>query len=542
MPDLSPGVPATPDAESEERAYVVLRDLIAARVAAASGPLFLADAANLYDAFLAELPPDERRALGCAACRDFVNDYGRLVSIDDRGRATPLLWGSADVPALYRAGLQALDRRVRQAPVAGVLVRGLDTWGRPSNVARSGRTWTHLHGRPPDSLIFRARLQTPEARAAALLEEYKMLQRGLAEFPIEQVRRARAMLRNGQLYRSEKAEGEASWLLELHEAREKAKGEAADRLVWRAVATAPPGYAHVRSTIIGTLLEDLVAGMDAEAIKARWAAKLHPLQYMRPQAAPTAGQIANAERTVEQLGLSAALPRRFARRSDLQLLWQPQELAEQKPAKGGLFSHLRPKAKESAIDGGAVTLTWEKFSRTLLPSAERIELHVPSTPSSFVGMVTAQDPAAPPILQWDHPEHRNPVSLYVYVNGSPAARWGLTAGAWHPVSGVTLSPHLWRGDGSASHHGRGVVFLLEGARDLQYTKGASFFPESLRSELHGVRAVLEAYAKDAVVAGKDEAEGCGIIYSESKAGGDWKAEIRVTAGGVRTTVHLDRWD
>jgi len=42
-------------------------------------------------------------------------------------------------------------------------------------------------------------------------------------------------------------------------------------------------------------------------------------------------------------------------------------------------------------------------------------------------LVTAKHPEAPPILQWDSPDKRNPVSLYVYVNGSATADWNLRA-------------------------------------------------------------------------------------------------------------------
>ncbi len=55
-------------------------------------------------------------------------------------------------------------------------------------------------------------------------------------------------------------------------------------------------------------------------------------------------------------------------------------------------------------------MTWEKFARTVLPDAETIELYVPAEAAPYVAMVTAANPQAPPILQWDRAERRNPVS------------------------------------------------------------------------------------------------------------------------------------
>ena len=99
---------------------------------------------------------------------------------------------------------------------------------------------------------------------------------------------------------------------------------------------------------------------------------------------------------------------------------------------------------------------------------------------------------------------------------------------------------MWSGKRTFAHQGEAVAFLLEGARDTEYTTGAGFFPSFLKSEFHEIRATMEAYAKDAVVAGKDEAEACGICLAK---GGKWYLTFRVTSpGGARATFLLDRWD
>jgi hypothetical protein len=154
-------------------------------------------------------------------------------------------------------------------------------------------------------------------------------------------------------------------------------------------------------------------------------------------------------------------------------------------------------------------------------------------------MVTAKDPDAPPILQWDAPEKRNPVTVYTYAKGSPPERWNLRRDTFHPVSAVALAPWMWGADKSFSHLGEHVVFILSGARDTEYQRGAGFFPEFLKSEYRSVRATLEAHVKDAVVEGKDEAEACGICLAK---GGAWKHDFRVTSRGQSILYRLDRWD
>ena len=138
-------------------------------------------------------------------------------------------------------------------------------------------------------------------------------------------------------------------------------------------------------------------------------------------------------------------------------------------------------------------MTWVKFAATILPTLESLELWVGEGADQYVALVTAVHADAPPILQWDRADHRNPVSWYVYVNGSLPAAWGLRSGRYHRVSAVALKPNLW-GPKPLLHQGEGVVLLIEGARDSQ-NASLAIFPETLRSDLHAhqgdCRGVLE---------------------------------------------------
>ena len=92
----------------------------------------------------------------------------------------------------------------------------------------------------------------------------------------------------------------------------------------------------------------------------------------------------------------------------------------------------------------------------------------------------------------------------------------------------------------SSHQGESVVFILAGARDKKYVKGAGFFPEFLKSEYHAIRSTMEAYARNAVVEGQDEAGACGLVLTK---GGSWNHVFRVTSGnGVQVDYRIDRWD
>ena len=499
--------------------------------------LFTTDAADLFATFLANLPPDQRQHHTCQACRHFVERFGDLVTIDEAGHTTPAMWGAA--PGIYSDAFAACYRLVAKAKVTGVFLSSEPVWGQPVT-----GEWHHMAVMPPPALLFRkSALLTAGQKMAEKREEYAMLSRGLAEFSADLVTKARTILDAEALYRTEKVQGPAKWLAELHAAREAAKGKAArENVTWRAVATAPPGFCHVRSTMIGTLLADLAEGLPFEAVKARFAEKMHPLQYQRPTAAPKAGAIAQAEKVVAELQSAGAFARRFARLDEIEKLWAPRT-PEAKPAEpGAVFGHLTPKGKAPAsqLDLPAQTMTWDKFARTVLPTSTEIEFYAPHGPANFVALVTAADPAAPPILQWDSAEQRNPVSWYVYNGGSVPSQWNLAAGTWIKVTAVTLLPSMWHAPEKHTHQGAGVILVLDGCRDLRARgAGAGLFPEIMKSEYHWIRSVIEAHSRSLTIAGLDEASACGI---DLRKGDRWSCRVRVTTAGARALYDLDRWD
>lgn len=513
-----------------------------ASVALPGTPLFTTDAEGLFDAFLAALPADRRQHYTCRACRRFVDSFGGLVSIEPNGDAAPVMWDPLNAPPFFESSVRAMRRIVGRAKVTGVFLSSDTAWGLPFNMgAKAPGEWWHMAVVPTAERRFKHPLLNAGQVMAEKREDFGTLSRGLAEFPLDAVRQAHAWLTNGQLYRSEKCIGPAKWLLDLHESRATTKNSAVrEAITWRAVATAPAGFCHARSTMIGTLLEDIVAGMQFATIKRRFDEKMSPIQYQRPTAAPTAGAIAEAEKIIAALAAAGSLDRRFARLDEIDTIWRPAPAKEAAPV-GGVFAHLKAKAHTAThIEAPPVTMTWEKFARTVLPDAEAIEFYVPHENAGYSALVTAANPDAPPILQWDSADKRNPVSWYVYMNGSAPHNWNLDAGTWCAVNAVTFKPSMWRAPEAFAHQGKSVMFVLNGARDMRSASaGNALFPETLRAEFHGIRKTIEAYSRGATIAGSEDASACGIIFGQ---GSTWSNQFRVTSKSVRSVYKLDRWD
>lgn len=500
--------------------------------AASSGTkLFLTDAEGLNDLYLDSLP-SERQVHTCTACRRFIETFGGLVHVAATGEQMPAMWRPETVPEFYRPAFEALHGRVARARITSVFLTPLKVWGTPAT-----GPWTHMAVDVPNHLVFKGAALTAEQSMAAAKENVRTVATALTTFTPAMLDQALRLLDGDHLSRSEKFIGPVRWLRGLHD---RPKGTIGHNLLWAAVAEAPEGYCHPRSSVIGPLLEDVAAGFPFDKIKKKFDAMLHPLRYQRPQAPPASGNIAAAEALVEKLGLAPSLERRFARIDELQTIWVPgaPPTAQMKGHEGGVFSHIKPKGVDSVppVELPPVTMTWLKFSSVALPAAERVEMLIPSK-GSFIAMTTAADPDAPPILKWDREEARNPFAVYVYHGGSMASQWGLRGGEWVRVTALTPQPSMW-GDRPMDFLGTGVIAVLEGAVDSNLQSGNAIFPENLRDDLHGIRATVEAYSKAAEIAGRREASACGYSISKASAA----VTLRVFANGSWSAYRIDRWD
>lgn len=265
---------------------------------------------------------------------------------------------------------------------------------------------------------------------------------------------------------------------------------------------------------------------------------MHLLQYQRLTAALREGAIKQAEEIVARLGLERSLLRRYATLDDVLLkLWTPRELPDA-PKSGGVFGHLRNQPKADAIELPSITMTWEKFRRTVLESVLQMEIMVPSH-GGFCGVMTAADAESPPIIQWDglegHP--RNPVSWYFWNGGPSASSWGLSAG-WNKVSCVFPNPSKWQAPDKFKHQKETIHFAIAGCVESR-TSTLALFPEILKAELHGIRSVIEAHSNRG---GFGQGAEFGTANGLTLSTGDTPTKLRVRTSEGFANYTIDRLD
>lgn len=528
--------------DSDSR-FNLLRDAVAATfkhyLDAGHKHLFTTDVSGLWDAYLNSFSdPVERQHHNCHECRRFIEKYFGLVVINELGNTWPAFIPTPEtaiVPVEYAASINNIFKRVCAAKVTGVFISNEKRWGIP----KTG-DWTHFSVTPPKSMIFDSKVKTPFQAMAEARENYAMLMRACADFKDGTISAAISMVNSGVLDRSDKFKGHLEWFRDAKGTISQ-RGRQGRNKAWLAVASAPAGWRNVRSGVIGSLLEDLQdKDLSNEDVKRRFNAKLDPLKYQRPEKT-SEGNLDAAEKLIAKLGLQNSLRRRFARLEDMRPIWTPTK-GQPETSEGGVFGALRKSAKNEGIAIGAQTMTWGKFSSKFLNNAAKIEFETNRTPGNYCGVLTAADPDAPPIIRWDSPENRNPVSWYVYSGGSHPHQWGLSTETWVEVTGISRLPcdrDLPQGVFNLQF-ADGVILHLASARD-QRNRSAGLFPEILISELHPIRATMEAFSRANPAEGDDEATANGYMLSGGKRYS--MCRLRVTdKSGNTLLVTIDRWD
>lgn len=366
---------------------------------------------ELWELYLGSFPEEHRQHYNCRACRQFIERYGNLVTINEDGSTHSVMW-SMDAPDFFKKVVGLMKATVENSRVSGVFISDEITLGKPD-----AGGWTHLSVQLPREMVNFDRLKNADQKMAELREEYAMLNRGLAEFPLPVAEQALAMIQSGTLSRADRCIGIAEWFVRVHQLRAEVKGSREKtNITWLVVGTAPTGFCHIKSSMIGTLLEDISNGLSAMAIKIRFDEKMNPSTYMRSQTAPTANAIMEAEKIVKKLGVENSLARRYATLEEVSAFWKPRAHVHTSfsnaQSVGSVFGNITPR---DAMQAPAMTrdiptsvMTWEKFKKTVLPTADSIEARVEDM-NRLMALVTAQDPTAPNILQWD-----NTVSWYYH--------------------------------------------------------------------------------------------------------------------------------
>ena len=474
------------------------------------GPhLFTTRSKGLSTAYRKAFPEELQQHNNCSSCRQFFDRFGHLVFITPDGLTVPAFWDPAGVPLEYREPTKAVDQFVRRQGVAGYFWTQHAAWGEittEGEVNGAPVTWAHYH--LPEELVRQVCAEEHvDEYVGKYGENFQLLEAALARYPLKAVQAAIGIAESiGQI--AESHVRTLKWFHGVVKAKEANPAIAGARLrnfTWRAVAEGVainPTFPRIGTSVIAArLLDPIIEGKSTAVATRMFREKIDPAHYRQQTAAPTAGAVEVARKRFADMGLDENdLNRRVASMAELpreHFSWLPKEVEAAPEPEKKMFGSVKTKADEAKPTirdhvAPAVTMTWAKFERDVLPGAITMKARPALDVGNFYTITAPVKEDAGIIWWYDSEETRNPFAWFTESEPVPIRHYGMSSNTLYDVVGVSSLPATWTTDRARSNDFRGPLLMLEGLKDTRYHH-LCLFPQLLRPELKEVERVIVGY-------------------------------------------------
>jgi len=374
--------------------------------------LFVADIDGdaLWDTYLTSFPEGtnpvyrKRTEHDCSGCHSFIKKVGKIVAIID-GKCETIWDLKSEVDPGYKVVADALAAKVRAATIDNVFLSPEKTAGADKtfeNIVNDVKAWEHFFIRIPAQYIVKnddIGTKLSETRAT-----HDVLARSLAELTTEAVETVQELIAQNSLYRGEENKFAIDSFANLQKEFCKLKKTDWDSFIWSEMSTVPASVARIRNTAIGTLLVNLSEGKEIEAAVRAFEAVVAPANYKRPTALVTKAQVEKAKQTIQDLGLTSALKRRFAVLKDItinNIIFADRNA--KKEINGDVFDELEVLTSSKKNFDKVEEIGIEKFLVDVLPKANSVEIFVENRHApNLVSLIASEDSTSGKLFKWDN--------------------------------------------------------------------------------------------------------------------------------------------
>lgn len=373
------------------------------------------DKDKLWETYLDSFPEGinqlyrKRKYYDCSLCRQFIKNLGNVVQIKD-GKVTSI-WDVDDLDEEFTVVFKALNDLVINASIVDVYVPIQRKIGTECNYETldDGTIIKHPHFSYTISNEYSIwRKEDANSRMSEIRSGKEVFQRGLEELTMDALDTVIELSESKTLYKGEE------WLSTLRDFKQYKKEYEAlasdrdkDLYVWERITGIPPVIARLRNHSIGTLLVNLSEGMELEDAVKKYEAVVAPSNYKRPKALFTKKQVEMARQTVEELGYSDSLGRRFATLDDItanNILFVNRDCADRVEGASSIFDKLSKKADVTPKKfDKAQTISIDDFIANVLPNVSSVEAYVEYKHCpNFVSLIAPQNKNGKSMLKWNN--------------------------------------------------------------------------------------------------------------------------------------------
>lgn len=362
---------------------------------------------QLWDAYLASFAPEdnpvyrERTEHDCSCCRHFIKRYGGLVIIDaEYNRHTLWEFNGGDN---FQPSIDAMHNIVSSAPIVGVLVSEDRAYGEASSLEiKDGnvKDWNHFALNIPAHLIYTGAREKKASVAAKHVETHDMFTRGLRDLRPHAIQAVLDMINANSLYRGREFKSLITTFQSLQNQWMALDESKRDNLVWASIREQVVTRLH--STSIGQLILDLSNETETEEALRMYMSRMDASRYQVSAIKPVTESMANqARRAIEERGLMASLPRKFASVDEISvndIVWVNRRTREKMRDP---FAELVTAKPTIRLNGTKISI--EDFYATVLPSASNVEIYfAPELRKNLMSIVAPVNKDAPSLFKWNN--------------------------------------------------------------------------------------------------------------------------------------------
>lgn len=363
----------------------------------------------LWETYLGSFPDGsnpifrKRSEHDCSCCRQFVRAVGNVVAVID-GELTSV-WDITVANPAYQAVADAMAAAAKAHAIDNYFLHTEGKVGTDRNYEDDDgavRTWEHFFAPIPNSRVCSKKDIGPklsETRA-----QHDVLLRSLMELKLDAVDTVLELIAQNSLYRGEEHRHAVSAFRQVKVAFDALTDGDRDAFVWSKISTLPGSVSKIRNTSIGQLLTDLSEDRDMESAVKAFEAMVAPTNYKRPTALVTKAMVEKARATVEDLGLTSALDRRYATLTDItvnNILFA--DRTAKRAMTGGVFDDIATVSAKPKTFDKVEEIGIEKFLADIVPKAESIEVLVENRHAgNLVSLIAPADPTAKQMFKWDN--------------------------------------------------------------------------------------------------------------------------------------------
>jgi len=333
------------------------------------------DPQKMWDTYIGAYPEEIRQMSNCNCCRQFIKHYGNVVTIVNN--KVKSIWDFT-TEGHYGDIVKAMNKLVTSAKVKEVFVHKFQKLGSDTSIQRleDGTTtrWDHLFVLLPKSFVENRNL-SEEAIMGSYRDSKNVFKRSLDEITIDAVETVLELIAQNSIYRGAEFKGQIEAFLRCQKEYSLVVGDAEkDNYCWKNGTSAQAAaVSRIRNTAIGTVLVDVSDGVDLDEAVRKFERVMAPSNYKRPTAVFTSKMIAEAEKTLGELGLTHALSRRFANSDDVRI--GDIMFVNRESKASGIFAEMQADVPFNPKTLSKVeTVTLDDFLTKILPTSTSVEI------------------------------------------------------------------------------------------------------------------------------------------------------------------------